>query len=236
MNSGSVSVLAVVPARAGSKRLPGKNTRLLCGIPLVGWTLRAAIAAGCIDRIIVSTEDEYIARVAREHGAEVPWLRNANLATDTASSADVVLEVLNRVRAEGAPEPQTVLLLQPTSPFRSQDTIRRLVAAHAAALGESVVTVSPARTHPFWCKTVDEAGALRPFLADAPRILPRTQDLPPALELNGVGYAASPVVIRQGGFYSDATRALVLDDPVEALDIDTAFDWDIAAAFAESRR
>jgi CMP-N,N'-diacetyllegionaminic acid synthase len=231
-----VSVLAIVPARAGSKRLPRKNIRPLSGVPLIGWTLRAASAAGCIDRILVSTDDEQIARVACEYGGEVPWLRDPELATDAASSVEVVLEVLDRVRAEGAPDPQTVLLLQPTSPFRTIDTIRRLVVAHTAAFGESVVTVSPAQTHPYWCKTVGEDGVLHPFFDHAPAILPRSQDLPSVFELNGVGYAATPAVLRQGDFFSAATRALVIDDPVEALDIDTAFDWEVAMTFAESRR
>jgi CMP-N,N'-diacetyllegionaminic acid synthase len=231
-----MSVLAVVPARAGSKRLPGKNTRPLCGIPLVTWTLRAAHAAGCIDRLIVSTEDAEIADMARDHGAEVPWLRSQALATDTATAAAVVAEVLDRLRADGAAEPKTVLLLQPTSPFRSAQTIRRLTAMHGDARGESVVTVSPARTHPFWCKRVTEDGVLHPFSTDTPAAPPQAQDLPPAYELNGVGYAASPDVIRGGGFYSAATRALVLEDPIEVLDIDTAFDWTVAETFAEARR
>lgn len=224
-------ILAVIPARGGSKRLPGKNVRPLGGLPLIAWTIRAAQQAGGLARIVVTTDDPGIAAIAEAHGAEVPFLRTAALATDEATSAAVVLDLLDRL---GPPEPDGVLLLQPTSPFRTAETIRRGLALFAEAGGESVVSVSPAREHPFWCKRLDAEGRLQPFIPDAPVL--RSQDLPPAYALNGLLYLTTPATLRAtGGFYSPATRALVVPEPAEAVDIDTPLDWALAEAVLASR-
>lgn len=223
-------IVAVVPARGGSKRLPGKNTRLLGGVPLLAHTLRSAQTSGCFSRVLVSTDDETIAAVARSHGGDVPWLRSAENAGDTSGSVDVVLEALDRLAGEPGGVPDAVALLQPTSPFRSVDTIRRGVSLFESGAGESVVSVSPAADHPWWCRTVNAQGEMRPFF---PGAVPgaRSQDLPPVYVLNGVLYIASVATLRdRRSFESPRTRALVLDSPEEVLDIDTPFDWMVAEA------
>lgn len=229
-------VLALVPARGGSKRVPGKNIKPLDGLPLLAHTLRPALASKVFWRVIVSTDDAATAEVARTHGGEVPWLRSAASSTDASGSVDVALEVLDRLARDGSEPPDAVALLQPTSPFRAVETIRRAGEMFERSGGESVVTVSPAGDHPWWCRTVTAKGVLRPFLPDAPSGV-RSQDLPPVHVLNGLLYLASVDTLRtRKSFESPNTRALIVESPEEALDIDTSFDWSIAEALCLLRR
>lgn len=228
------TILAIVPARAGSKRLPGKNIRPLAGLPLIAWTLQAARSAGCLTRLVVSTDDEELAAIARQHGAEVPWLRSPTHATDEANVLGAVREVLSRLEAAGEKLPGSVLLLQPTSPFRTAATIQEAVARHRES-GNSVVSVAPAASHPYWCKAIGPGGTLLPFMDTGEASL-RSQDLPPVYALNGAIYLSTVANLEQrGSFYGEPTQALVMADPAESIDIDTPYDWAIAEAFAELR-
>lgn len=230
----AVRLLAIVTARGGSKRLPRKNVLPLGGKPLIAWTIDAARESAVCADILVSTDDEEIARTARAAGASVPWLRPAELATDTAGSAGVVAHALAWYEREhGAVD--AVLLLQPTSPFRSAASIRGAVRAYAdqaSAMRHPVVSVSPAATHPAWTFAW-QGGELRPSLGWEPLTL-RSQDLPPAYALNGAVYvipaedarAARPIV-RPG------VLPFVMTDARESLDIDTADDWALATLWAD---
>ena len=113
-----MKIIAVIPARAGSKRLPGKNIKQLGPWPLLAWSIRSALASKAFDRVIVSTEDSKIAEIAREYGADVPHLRSPHLATDKARAEDVLIETLDWAQQGESPLPDGVMLLQPTSPFR----------------------------------------------------------------------------------------------------------------------
>jgi CMP-N,N'-diacetyllegionaminic acid synthase len=230
------SVLALIPARGGSKRIPGKNIRSLCGLPLIAHTLHTAQAAACFTRILVSTDDQAVAAVASEHGGEVPWLRSSENAGDTSTAMDAIEEVLSRIEADGDPLPEAVMLLQPTSPFRSVRSIHRALELFARAGGESVVSVSPAANHPWWCKRLSAEGELLPFTPDAAENI-RSQDLPSAYALNGLIYLASVATLRERhSLYSEHTRALVIESPEEAIDIDTPFDWLVAEAICGSHK
>lgn len=222
-------LLALIPARGGSKRVPGKNIKNLGGLPLIAWTLRAAHDSGVCGAVVVSTDDEAIAAVAREHGADVPGLRPAELASDTAGSVDVALHALDRYEAAHGPV-DGLLLLQPTSPFRTADTIRRGAALFAKTHGRrSVVSVSPAPSHPAWCFRTTPDG-MEPFLGWE-AINHRSQDLEPAWALNGALYLISPARLREvRRFLTPDTLPLVMDDPREAIDIDTPEDWARAEA------
>ena len=222
-------VLAIVPARGGSKRLPGKNIKWLGDRPLIKWTIDAALESGvCID-VLVSTDDIEIASVARSAGATVPWLRPAELATDTASSADVIAHALGWYEHNHGTV-DAVLLLQPTSPFRSSETIRgavRTYLGHSNTTCHSVVSVNPAESHPAWTFSWQD-GELRPSLGWEPLSL-RSQDLVPAYAINGALYiipaedarSARPIV-RPG------VRPFFMTDARESLDIDTKEDWERA--------
>jgi CMP-N,N'-diacetyllegionaminic acid synthase len=143
-------ILALITARGGSKRIPGKNTRLLGASPLITWSIEVAKGIRDICAILVSTDDQVIAEVARNAGAMVPWLRPAELATDSATSVDVCLHALNWYEREHGVI-DGLLLLQPTSPFRSRSTVLRGIDLFCGNKHHSVLAVSPAASHPMWC-------------------------------------------------------------------------------------
>lgn len=220
-----MKILALIPARGGSKRLPGKNIKSLGGVPLIGWTIRTARASDCFSDVLVSTDDPAIAEVARQQGASVPWLRPAALATDTAASVDVVLHALDAWEAfHGVAD--AVMLLQPTSPFRSVESIRRAVSLFEDAGGaHPVVSVCPASSHPAWCFRLTSQG-LDPFLGWGQVNASRSQDLEPAWMLNGAIYMITPARLKvDRTFIAADTQALVMEDAAESIDVDTAEDF-----------
>lgn len=218
-------ILALIPARGGSKRIPRKNIRPFAGRPLITWTIEAAKGASAISDVLVSTDDDEIAAVARRAGALVPWLRPASLATDTASSQDVALHALDWYEAaHGAVD--GLLLLAPTSPLRSADTLARGCTLFEANRSP-VIGVSPAKSHPMWCFRIDN-GKMRPFV-DGVDPHARSQDLPPAFVDNGAFYLVAPADLRRRqSFYSDDMVPLIVDNPDEHADIDTEQDWVVA--------
>jgi CMP-N,N'-diacetyllegionaminic acid synthase len=226
-------ILTIIPARELSKRVPNKNIKALGDKPLIQWTIEVAKSAN-LSTILVSTDSEIIAKEAKFLGVKVPYMRAPNLATDTASVIDVVLEALEFYKKQGEVF-DGVLLLQPTSPFRTSASIERALSIFNAGKGESVVSVSHAKTHPYWCKRIVE-GRLIPFDGTYDLYPQRSQDLPEVYELNGLVYLASvDVILTNKDFYSENTQALVIDSEEEALDIDTEFDWLIAESIVQKR-
>ena len=222
-----MNIIAVIPARAGSKRLPGKNIKKLGGKPLIAWSIQVALNSKCFERVIVSTEDSQIASIAKQFGAEVPRLRSKNNATDEAKAEDVALEVLENIYKDTGKNPEAISWLQPTSPFRTIKSIQNAVALYKETR-MSVISVSPAKTHPYWCKTISDEGNLEPYIESTPHIC-RKQDLPLAYELNGSIYLASAkTLIESQSFYSIPSKAIIIDNEEESLDIDTQVDWLVA--------
>jgi CMP-N,N'-diacetyllegionaminic acid synthase len=219
-------ILALITARGGSKRIPGKNTRLLGANPLITWSIDVAKGVREICDILVSTDDPVIAEVARNAGALVPWLRPAELATDTASSVDVCLHALNWYEGEKGTI-DGLLLLQPTSPFRSRGTMLRGIDLFRVNNFRPVIGVSPAASHPMWCFRIQD-HSLRPFF-DAAGFNLRSQDLPAAFVINGSLYLIAPADLRKlRSLISDDTIPLVIEDPRESIDIDSEWDWKMA--------
>lgn len=218
-----MKILALIPARGGSKRLPGKNIRLLEGRPLIVWSIDAAKDIPEICDILVSTDDAEIAAVAAATGVMVPWLRPAELASDTARSIDVAIHALDWYEAQhGAVD--GLLLLQPTSPFRTRKTIRKGIELFDAYGRAPVLGVSPAPAHPMWTLKV-EGGRLAPFIENHGMNM-RSQDLPPAYVINGSFYLAEPEHVRsQQSFVSDQAVPLISESEREVIDIDTEWDW-----------
>lgn len=234
MEQQNEKMLAVIPARAGSKRLPGKNKRLLGDLPLIAWTIRAAIASGVFVKVLVSTDDQEIADIARRQGASVPWLRPAELSTDTATSMDVVLHAADRAEAAGMSFGH-VVLLQPTSPFRTAKTIKVAVGQYLSGGAAPMVSVSPAKTHPELCYSLKEEGRMVKYCADRSITSLRSQDWPAAYEVNGVLYAAPVCYLRnQRTFFGPDTRAFLMMSPAECIDIDDDWDWQLATCVAAS--
>jgi CMP-N,N'-diacetyllegionaminic acid synthase len=223
-----MKILALVPARGGSKRLPGKNIRLLGGKPLIVWSIDAAKGVSEICDILVSTDDPAIAAVAKKAGALVPWLRPADLSSDTASSVDATLHALDWYESQNGPV-DGLILLQPTSPFRSTDSIQRSVAIYKKECGHHpVVSVSPASCHPAWCFHLLGQG-MQPFLGWE-KVNQRSQDMEVAYMLNGAIYLIAPTILRKSrSLLTTDFQPFVMNDPIECIDIDTELDWSMAA-------
>lgn len=221
-------ILALITARGGSKRLPGKNIRVLGGKPLIVWSIDVAKEIAEICDILVSTDAPSIAAVCTEAGALVPWLRPADLATDTASSVDVALHALDWYESENGVV-DGLLLLQPTSPFRVKKTVRRGIELFRKNGQQPVLGVSPTYAHPMWTLKMD-GDNLVPFMHEH-GLGTRSQDLPPAYVVNGSFYLISPTELRVcRSFVGAKTIPLFIESPEEALDIDTEWDWKVADA------
>lgn len=215
------STLALIPARAGSRGLPGKNLRDLGGKPLIAWTIEAALRAGVADRVVVSTDGEKIAQIAREFGADVPWLRPAHLATDEATTLDVVLHALADLG-----EYDWLLLLQPTSPLRTSGDIQ--AAGEKREGADAVVSVCPGKALPL-LRYENQDGFLTP-LTDMEAT--RRQDMPTPWLLNGAIYwVQTEALRRERSFLPARTRPYVM--PISrSVDIDDEDDWTVAEAIA----
>jgi CMP-N,N'-diacetyllegionaminic acid synthase len=225
-------ILALIAARGGSKRIPGKNMRLLGGKPLIAWSIDVSKGIPEVCDILVSTDSNDIAEIAKKSGATVPWLRPSELATDTASSVDVCLHALKWYEDENG-KVDGFMLLQPTSPFRSRDSVLRGIDLFRANQSHPVIGVSTAESHPMWCFKIEE-GAMRPFI-EGEGLKLRSQDLPLAYVINGAFYLITPDDFRElKSFYRENMVPLVIDSPEESLDIDTEWDWKLAEAIFKS--
>jgi CMP-N,N'-diacetyllegionaminic acid synthase len=218
---GDNSVIAVIPARGGSKGLPGKNLRLLGGRPLLAWSVTRAHEAATINRSILSSDDEEIIAAAESIGCETQR-RPADLATDEATTLDVIRYVMQCV-----PRHEFVVVLQPTSPLRRTEDIDGAVRLCRERNVHSVVSVCLADKSPEWMYTVNIDGAMTPVLS-SPASASRRQDLLPVYVLNGAIYVARWSWLEQGnGLVTEGTLAYPM--PKEcSIDIDTALDLAIA--------
>ncbi|MFD1020657.1 acylneuraminate cytidylyltransferase family protein [Thalassobacillus hwangdonensis] len=183
-------VLAIIPARGGSKGLSRKNIRLLHGKPLIAWTLEAAKSASSVDRAILSTDDEEIAKVARKYGADIPFMRPDHLAKDDSTSVDVVLHALDQL-----PGYEWVMLLQPTSPLRTAGDIDACMEKCLEHAADQAVSVCAAKQHPAWMFHIEQE-CLIPVVQEGSKVT-RRQDLKPTYALNGAIYLTKAETIRQ---------------------------------------
>jgi len=227
-----MKILAVVLARGGSKRLPGKNIRKLGNKPLIAWTINAAKNIARICDIIVSTDDPAIGKAALEAGASVPWMRPSELATDTAGTAEVALHALDWYETTNGPV-DGLLILQPTSPFRTRQTIERGIDLFADSSGTTVLAVSKVHAHPAWMFRITNKR-LTPFLQNRGNNL-RSQDLEPLYVSNGSLYLVRPKTLRDTKSHiAEPIVPLIIESELEVLDIDMETDFKIAEALCES--
>jgi len=230
-----VRVLALIPARGGSKGVPRKTVRALGGKPPLGYTIAAARAAGGIDRVVVSTEDDEIAAVARSLGAEVPFTRPAALAQDDTAMLPVIVHALESVAAAGW-TPDTVCLLQPTFPFRRPQDIDACIDALQSKHADCVISVHrvPHQFNPHWVYVEKPDGSLQLATGENEPIL-RRQELPPAFHRSGAVYVSrASVITERGSLYGD--RVVGYETPAESgCNIDTMDDWTQAEALIARR-
>jgi CMP-N-acetylneuraminic acid synthetase len=220
-------VLAVVPARGGSKGIPGKNIRLLVGRPLLAYAADAIRDSGVVDRAVLTTDSEEIRAAGQRLGLEAPFLRPADLARDDTPMQPVIEHAVAALEAEGW-SPEIVLVVQPTAPLRRGEHLRRAVELLREAHATSVVSVVPIPPHfsPEYAMRLDD-GRLVPFLAHGAEIR-RRQDAAPAYSRDGTVYAVRrDVLVEQHDLYGSDCRALVLQ-PEDSINLDTPADWDEA--------
>lgn len=218
--------LAVIPARSGSKGLPGKNILLLEGKPLLAWSIETAIASGMFGTIHVSTDSEQYAEIARRYGADVPFLRSAETSTDTATSWSVVLEVLKNYSRMGKTF-DTVTLLQPTSPLRTIADIRAAFHIMEERKATAVVSVCEMDHSPLWCNTLPEDRCMDGFLDKAGYA--SRQELQPYYRINGAIYLLSvKELLKQGSLIYDQGSFAYIMPKERSVDIDEPLDFIIA--------
>lgn len=227
-------LLALIPARGGSKGIPRKNLQELGGQPLIAWTIKTALASRSVDRVVVSTEDHEIANCAREWGAEVPFIRPASLADDTAQSIPVLIHALEWMSAAGDTF-DYVCLIQPTSPFVSPEDIDAAYATAVQEKADSVLSVTASHTHPYFAKRVLDDGKLVDF-GTWETTSRRRQDLPPAFALNGAIYLVrTEILLATKLFDTDHTYALVMPQE-RSMDIDSPWDLHLARLVVNDRK
>ncbi|MEE4537813.1 MAG: acylneuraminate cytidylyltransferase family protein [Erythrobacter sp.] len=222
-------ITALIPARAGSKGLPGKNTRDLLGKPLLAWPIEAALGCALVDDVVISTDSADMARIAETHGARAPFLRPAELASDEAPSIDFILHALD---ALAIGDEDYLVLLEPTSPLtEAQDIAAALTALHANRdTADAIVGIAPLVTvHPDFAVSVDDAGRIAPASDGDFGALPRRQDIRPLYALDGSLYIAAAVSLRSKrsfchdrtlGFAMPRHKAHEVDDLVDFLCIE----------------
>lgn len=224
-------VLAVVPARGGSKGLRRKNIRDLGGRPLIAWTLDAAYGAALVDEVIVSSDDDEILGVAKEWGATKVTKRPSGLATDSSRTIEVLHHILENI--EGAFD--YVVQLQPTSPFRTSDDIDSAVRLCARRQSSACVSVCATEKSPYWMYSLSEEGRMAPLLGSAQGVS-RRQDAETFYQLNGAIYVARVGWVRdRASFLADETVAYVMPRR-RSIDIDTEDDLVHAQAMLEARQ
>ena len=230
-------VLAIVPARGGSKGLPGKNLRPLHGKPLVAWPVVAALGAQSVDQVIISTDDPAIAEAARAAGAEVPFMRPAHLASDKASSMDVVLHALDTLESQGQVF-EYVVLLEPTSPLTEssdvESALERLRASRESA--DAIVGICRVEsTHPEYDVRQNDQGLITPYAVPDFQSLRRRQDIEKLYFLEGSLYISSVEAFRlHRSFYHH--RTLGYEVPRwKSIEVDDIFDFIMVEAVLQNR-
>jgi CMP-N,N'-diacetyllegionaminic acid synthase len=217
-------VLAVIPARGGSKRLPRKNILDLAGKPLIAWTIEAALSSEYIDSVVVSTDNESIADISKKYGADVPFMRPDNLATDKSTSIDVILHSINQLEELGK-KYDYIILLQPTSPLRTAQNIDEAIALLKTQKCDAVISVCEANHSPLWSNILPEDHSMSGFLKDEV-VNKRSQDLEKFYRLNGAIYLCNIRSLKlENTFFLKKNCIAYKMEQDKSVDIDSRIDF-----------
>ncbi len=217
------TILAIIPARGGSKGVPRKNIRLLAGKPLIAWTIEEAKKSKYIDRLILSSEDDEIVQTAKDFGCEVPFIRPAELALDNTPGIEPVIHAIDTITEKY----DYVLLLQPTSPLRKVEDIDLCIEKCIESAVPACVSICEVDHSPYWMFVKDEQKRLKPIIKMEGQFS-RRQELPPVYRLNGAIYIALCDYVRdKRSFLSDKTIGYEMSVN-NSLDIDTEYDFKLA--------
>lgn len=221
-------ILAIIPARAGSKRVPQKNIRNFCGKPLIAWTIEAALNSKIFDEIIVNSDSEEILSIGKEYGASTPFRRPASLATDNATSTDVILHTIQYYE-ENNKAFDIIVLLQPTSPLKTSDHIQEAIDLYIDKKASSVISVCELE-HPIqWCNTLDKSLDMNNFLSKNVNNK-RSQDLDQHYRLNGAIYILDTEKFKKHKTSIIPNSFAYIMEQYASIDIDTELDFTIAEA------
>lgn len=214
--------VVVIPARGGSKGIHNKNLKQLLGKPLIAYTIECAINSQYVERVIVSTDSLEIAEISKEYGAEVPFLRPAELATDSSPVIDTFIYTINRLEHEEGITINQFIVLQPTSPLRSTKDLDEAVELFISKKADSVVSYT-SEEHPiYWHKYINNDGKLEDFM---PSSISRRQDYRKTYYPNGAIYVFKKDLILQRNYYSENTYAYIMPRN-RSVDIDYQEDFD----------
>jgi len=227
-------VLGLIPARGGSKGVPRKNLRPLGEVPLVVRAIRTGLGCPSITDLCVSTEDEEIAAVCAEAGAKVPFLRPAELATDVAPTLPTMQHALAEMEKITQEKYEYLVLLEPTSPFRTEDDVEGALSALRGSDADSIVGVTRlASHHPIFIKKIED-GLLVPFVMPEPEGTRRQDARPPAYCRNGAIYVfRTEKTTRRGRLYGDKVLPWVMPDE-RSVNIDREVDFRVAESLIDS--
>lgn len=217
----------VIPARGGSKGIPGKNIKPLCGKPLIAYSVEVARQLADDRDICVTTDDERIAQVVKNMGLDVPFMRPDYLATDGCGTYEVLLHAVKFYEELGR-DYDTLVLLQPTSPMRTAEDVQAAIDAYTPDI-DMVVTVTEAASNPYYnCYETDENGFL--YISKGDGCYTRRQDAPKAWEYNGAVYVINIESLKKGPLGSFKRRKMVEMSRERSVDLDTPLDWMVAEA------
>ena len=225
------NILAIIPARGGSKGVKRKNIKELNGHPLIYYTIKAALRSKYINRVIVSTDDCEIEKVAKSNGAEVPYLRPKELAGDNSSTVDVVIELLNHLKISEKYIPEYIMVLQCTSPLRDTKDIDNSIEKLISSEFDGIVSVCEAKINPYWTNVL-KGDKLEYFIEDGKYII-RRQDLPKIYNLNGAIYFVKREVFEIEKTFEVSNLTAYIMDEQSSIDIDNEMDFKIAELIME---
>ncbi len=228
-------VLALVTARGGSKGVPGKNTKLLDGKPLLAWSIDAAKHSSSVARIVISTDGSEIAELGRQWGAEAPFIRPPELAADASSHIDVLVHAIEWFEANEGYRPEYVLTLQPTSPLRTAADIDAAYAIATAHGADAVVGVEETHHHPFLVRKIGPDGRLEEFMHTEIEYL-RRQDLPAAYAVNGAIFLNRRESLLRDRTFEPSDAYPYVMPPERSLQIDTPWDWFLMEQVIDAHR
>ena len=218
---------ALICARGGSKGLPGKNIKLLCGVPLIGRSIQIAKQVGRVDKIIVSTDSEAIAQVAKEYGAEVPFMRPKELAQDNSSEWDVWKHALDYLKENNFSRVDAFVSLPTTSPLRSVEDIENCLDEYEKDGVDVVITVTEAHRNPYFNMITNDDNGYSSLVISGEKIT-RRQDSPKIFNMTTVAYVSNQEYVKNSrGLFDGRVRSVEV--PIErAIDIDTELDFKFA--------
>jgi N-acylneuraminate cytidylyltransferase len=231
-----MKILGLIPARGGSKGIPRKNIKPLGGKPLIAYSIEAGLKSRYLDKVLVSTDDEEIAQVARQYGADVPFIRPAELARDDTPTLPVIQHAL-RFLADKGETYDAVCLLQPSSPFRTPAFIDAAIEKYVRSGADSLVTVRrvPHHFNPHWIFEPGKDGFLHIATGESNKnIIPRRQELPPAYYRDGSIYISdASLILYENALLGNRLAFLETPEDFPAINLDTRDDWEEAVRTIE---